>query len=183
MFICHLSLTWEWTNDRSTWLVNNKVKPTITWICLIICHIPLPLHPVTYHLIWMGMFWNAHHTASKQICFLRICKSASLGIFCILSTTLHTHYPPFVCLSLSCFLNSPPPQIRVVNAFRQAQQQQGSANANLQVKEIHLQEMQDSSSRNANFMFCDFKKTFIVVIFNKQDRPRRKSTLVWYGVC
>ena len=142
MFICHLSLTRGWTNDRSTWLVNNKLKSSTEYVLSfshILCHIPVPLHPVTYHLIWMGMFWNAHHTAPKQICFLRNCKSASLGIFCILSTTLRTHYPPFVCLSFSVFSSQPPPQIRVVNAFRQAQQQQGSANSNLQVWRSHLQ--------------------------------------------
>ena len=104
MLICHLTLTWGWTNGGSTWtIVKNKLKPypiNITSAVSLIFQQDLPYSyswssRYPYHLIWMGMFWNAHHKVPKQICFLRICKSASLGIFCILSTTLHTHYPPF----------------------------------------------------------------------------------------
>ena len=99
MFICHLSLTRGWTNDRSTWLVNNKLKSSTEYVLSfshILCHIPVPLHPVTYHLIWMGMFWNAHHTSAKADLF-----SQELQI-CFTWNILYFEHNPLNTLSTFC---------------------------------------------------------------------------------
>ena len=107
MFICHLTLTWGWTNDRSTSrVVSNKSKP----FPIIVRADNLLSFKLTYsssssccypcHLYLNGNVLKCtDHKLPEQICFLRICKSASLGTFCILSTTLDPYTPSRVYLS------------------------------------------------------------------------------------
>ena len=141
MFICHLSLTRGWTNDRSTWLVNNKLKPIINWICLI-----FQPHIVPYSFLFLFILLRI--TLSEWECFeMHITRRQSRFVFSEIANLLHLEYFVFwaqpsehtihllYVYPFSVFSTQPPPQIRVVNAFRQAQQQQGSANSNLQVIE------------------------------------------------
>ena len=103
---------------------------------------------------------------------LQICFTWNILYFEHHPGSIHT----FSCLSLfSLFSTHLPPQIRVVNAFRQAQQQQGSGNTNLQVNIWGL----DNVS-NAN---VKYDQSCIYGFYLEQDMSRRRSTFVWYGVC
>ena len=120
MFIYHSNLTWGWPNDRSTVKMTRKKIASSKLLNLINthCSILTLLVPVSYHstifliplhiaqLIWNVLICTSHRAKAD----LRICKSAALWIFCILSTTLQTQstfLPMF--FYLSCFLKSPSP--------------------------------------------------------------------------
>ena len=152
MFIYHSNLTWGWPNDRSTVkmtrkkIASSKLLNLINTHCSILTllvpvsyisfnHIP---HPFTYRSTYLECF-DLHITPRQS-------RSQDLQICCTLNILYFEHHPPNtihlpprVFFISPVFLNTLPPQIRVVNAFRQAQQQQGSANSNLQVQDSHLQ--------------------------------------------
>ena len=112
MFIYHSNLTWGWPNDRSTVKMTRKKIASSKLLNLINthCSILTRLVPVSYHstifliplhiaqLIWNVLICTSHRAKAD----LRICKSAALWIFCILSTTLQTQstFLPVFFLSL-----------------------------------------------------------------------------------